>query len=111
MIKVRFIASYEVYLLRFIIVFFACFFSQFEIIIHFGFPCYQFSKNIFFDCLNNFWHFYYGEIVFQFNQTFATTKHDNPVISWNKFPTNITQKHNLSSPKLARTYALVHISS
>ena len=50
------------------------------------------------------------DLMFQFNLTFATAKSDNPVISWNKFTTNLTLEQDLSPPKLARAYALVHIS-
>lgn len=48
-------------------------------------------------------------IVIQNHLIFASPKF-NSVILWNKFTTDVSLEEKLSPPRLARTYALVHIS-
>jgi hypothetical protein len=49
-------------------------------------------------------------MVFPLSPIPVSAYHDNPVISWNKLTTEIILQHSMPPPRIARAYALVHIS-
>ena len=49
-------------------------------------------------------------MIVNYNKVNESTLQDNPVVVWNLFTANASLEHDLSPPRLARAYALVHIS-
>lgn len=50
------------------------------------------------------------QTVFSPSPILVSAYQDNPVIAWNKFTTEIILQHSIPPPRIARAYALVHIS-